>query len=161
MFFGIGGFELLLIAAIALFVLGPKRMLEGIREGRRIYSELKRQRDALQSLITEAIDLEELKRQVDTDGLVEGIKSDVKAVQDELRLDEVADGAKKVTEAGDGSVSRGKQLNRPQVTADSEMRAAIPDLNLSESADRKAEDSEKKERDTGAGGITDTSEAKS
>ena len=46
--FGIGGFEFLLIAAIALFVLGPKRLLEGIREGRRIYSEFKRQRDALQ-----------------------------------------------------------------------------------------------------------------
>ena len=29
--FGIGGFEFLLIAAIAFFVLGPKRLLEGIR----------------------------------------------------------------------------------------------------------------------------------
>ena len=54
--FGIGGFEFLLIAAIALFVLGPKRLLEGIREGRRIYSEFKRQRDALQSMIAEAIE---------------------------------------------------------------------------------------------------------
>ena len=161
MFFGIGGFEFLLIAAIALFVLGPKRMLEGIREGRRIYSELKRQRDALQSLITEAIDLEELKKQVDADGLAEGIKSDVKAVQDELTLDRVADGARKVAEAGGGSVSRGRQLNRPPVAADSEMRDAIPDLNLAEDADRKAEDSEKKERDTDAGGITGVGGAKS
>ena len=91
MFFGIGGFEFLLIAAIALFVLGPKRMLEGIRDGRRIYSELKRQRDALESLITEAIDLEELKKQVDAEGLKAGIEKDVRALEDDLALDQLAD----------------------------------------------------------------------
>ena len=64
-FFGLGGFEVLVIGAIALFVLGPKRLLEGIREGRKIYTDLKRQRVALQALITEAIDLEDLKKQVD------------------------------------------------------------------------------------------------
>ena len=47
-FFGLGGFEVLVIGAIALFVLGPKRLLEGIREGRKIYTDLKRQRVALQ-----------------------------------------------------------------------------------------------------------------
>jgi hypothetical protein len=31
-FFGLGGFEVLLVGAIALFVLGPKRLLEGILE---------------------------------------------------------------------------------------------------------------------------------
>ena len=67
--FGIGGLEFLLLGAIALFVLGPKRMLEGIREGRRFYANLKRQRAELQSMITEAIDLEELKKQIDSEGL--------------------------------------------------------------------------------------------
>ena len=52
--FGIGGFEVLLIGAIALFVLGPKRLLDGIRQGRRIYTDLKRQRAALQSPSTAA-----------------------------------------------------------------------------------------------------------
>ena len=74
-FFGLGGFEVLVIGAIALFVLGPKRLLEGIREGRKIYTDLKRQRVALQALITEAIDLENLKKQVDLDGLGDSAKT--------------------------------------------------------------------------------------
>ena len=53
--FGIGGFEVLLIGAIALFVLGPKRLLDGIRQGRRIYTDLKRQRESLQSLVLSLI----------------------------------------------------------------------------------------------------------
>ena len=74
-FFGLGGFEVMVIAAIALFVLGPKRLLDGIRDGRRMYSDLKRQRDALQSMITEAIDMEDLKNQVDIDGIKDCVKS--------------------------------------------------------------------------------------
>lgn len=125
-FFGLGGFEVLLIGAVALFVLGPKRLLEGIREARRIYSELKRQRDALQSMITEAIDLEDLKKQIDTDSLTK----DVKALANEL-----TDDVKSATDVGGGSVSRTKQLNRPPIAVDPEVRAAIPDLNLSGAAE--------------------------
>ena len=133
-FFGIGGFEYLLIGAVALFVLGPKRLLEGIREGRRIYSDLKRQRDALQSMITEAIDLDELKKQTDVEGLIDGLKDDARALEDELALDQVADDLKEATELSEsfssGSVSRSKQLSRPPVEVDSEIRDAIPDLEL-------------------------------
>jgi len=101
-FFGLGGFEILLIAAIALFVLGPKRLLEGIRDGRKMYSDLKHQRDALQSLITEAIDLEDLKKQVDAGGLKESVKS----LEDDLALDQVAADVREVTEDLDGSIAR-------------------------------------------------------
>ena len=163
-FFGIGGFEVLLIAAIALFVLGPKRLLEGIREGRRLYSELKRQRDALQSLITEAIDLEELKKQVDVEGLAEDIKKDVAVLQDELALDQVADELKSAADAADfhaGSVSRSRQLSRPPVETDPEIRGAIPDLNLSAGADSSAEDSEEIESNSDAGVAAGTDEVKS
>ena len=161
MFFGIGGFEFLLIAAIALFVLGPKRMLEGIRDGRRIYSELKRQRDALESLITEAIDLEELKKQVDAEGLKAGIEKDVRALEDDLALDQLADDVKNAVDIGGGSVSRPRQLNRPPVTADSEIRDAIPDLNLQGPAERRAGDSEGTESYTDTGAAADTDGAKS
>jgi Sec-independent protein translocase protein TatA len=132
--FGIGGFEFLLIAAIAFFVLGPKRLLEGIREGRRIYSEFKRQRDALQSMITEAIDLEELKKQSDPDGLIRGLKDEALALKDELALDQVAGDLEKATDLNkdfsSGSVSRSNRLNRPPVEVDSGIRDAIPDLEL-------------------------------
>lgn len=132
-FFGMGGFEVLLIGAVALFVLGPKRLLEGIREARRVYSDLKRQRDALQSMITEAIDLEDLKKQIDTDSLTK----DVKALTDEL-----TDDVKSVIDVGGGPVSRTKQLNRPPIAVDPEVRAAIPDLNLSGTAGGDTEDPE-------------------
>ena len=134
--FGIGGFEFLLIAAIALFVLGPKRLLEGIREGRRIYSEFKRQRDALQSMIAEAIDLEELKKQSDPDGLIKELKDEAIALKDELALDQVADDLERPTDLGKGfgfgSVARSNRLNRPSVDVDSEIRDTIPDVDLAE-----------------------------
>ena len=134
--FGIGGFEFLLIAAIALFVLGPKRLLEGIREGRRIYSEFKRQRDALQSMIAEEIDLEELKKQNDPDGLIKELKDEAIALKDELVLDQVADDLERPMDlgkgVGSGSVARSNRLSRPSVEVDSEIRDAIPDVDLAE-----------------------------
>lgn len=127
-FFGLGGFEIILVGAVALFVLGPKRLLEGIREGRRVYSDLKRQRDALQSMITEAIDLEDLKNQVDA----ETITRDVKAMADELtgELKTATD----LNKPG-GSVPRNGPLNRPPIIVDSKVRDAIPDLGLGGVAD--------------------------
>ena len=101
--FGIGGFEVLLIGAIALFVLGPKRLLDGIRQGRRIYTDLKRQRDALQSLVTEAIDLEEIKNQVGVDD----IKDSAASLENTLALDQLNED---VQESLSSSVSRERQL---------------------------------------------------
>ena len=102
--FGIGGFEVLLIGAIALFVLGPKRLLDGIRQGRRVYTDLKRQRDALQSLVTEAIDLEEIKKQVSVDE----IKDSAASLENELALDQLNEDVQKSLSS---SVSRKRQLS--------------------------------------------------
>jgi Sec-independent protein translocase protein TatA len=64
-FFGVGGLEFLVIFGVALFLVGPKRLAEGIRTGRKYYTELKRYRDELTSLVTEAIDADELKKDLE------------------------------------------------------------------------------------------------
>ncbi|MGY8879584.1 MAG: hypothetical protein ACKVKV_02805 [Dehalococcoidia bacterium] len=130
-FMGLGGLEVLLIGAIALFVLGPKRLLEGIRDGRKIYSDLKRQRDALQSLITEAIDLEDLKEQVGIDD----IKESVKSLEDDLKLDQVSEEFRKANEVVDKSIPRDWKFSRPPIEVDSKVRNAIPDLDISGGSD--------------------------
>ena len=111
--FGIGGFEVLLIGAIALFVLGPKRLLDGIRQGRRVYSDLKRQRDALQSLVTEAIDLEEIKKQVSVDE----IKDSAASLENELALDQLNEDAQKSLSS---SVSRKRKLTWSETSTEEE-----------------------------------------
>ena len=111
--FGIGGFEVLLIGAIALFVLGPKRLLDGIRQGRRIYTDLKRQRDALQSLVTEAIDLEEIKNQVGVDD----IKDSAASLENALALDQLNED---VRESLSSSVSRERQLRWSDTSVEEE-----------------------------------------
>ena len=113
--FGIGGFEVLLIGAIALFVLGPKRLLDGIRQGRRIYTDLKRQRDALQSLVTEAIDLEEIKNQVSVDE----IKDSAASLENELALDQLNEDVQKSLSS---SVSRKRQLSWSDTSIEEESR---------------------------------------
>ena len=125
-FFGMGGLEIMLIGAIALFVLGPKRLLEGIRDGRKMYADLKRQRDTLQSLITEAIDLEDLKDQIDVDGIRENVES----LKDDLKLDQAAEELRKANEVVDKSIPRDWNYSRPPIVVDSEVRDAIPDLNI-------------------------------
>ncbi len=63
--FGIGGFELLLILLIALFIVGPSNLLIFIRKTKIIYSEFKQKRDELISVVEQTIeiddDIEELK----------------------------------------------------------------------------------------------------
>ena len=113
--FGIGGFEVLLIGAIALFVLGPKRLLDGIRQGRRVYTDLKRQRDALQSLVTEAIDLEEIKKQVSVDE----IKDSAASLENELALDQLNEDVQKPL---GGSVPRKRQLSWSDTSIEEESR---------------------------------------
>ena len=139
-FFGIGGLEFLLLGAVALFVLGPKRLLEGIREGRRLYSNLRRQRAELQSMITEAIDLEEIKKPVDSEGLAK----EAAALREDLALDQIAEDVKNAADINSGSVSRSRQLNRPPVKGNDDVRAGIPDLKLSGSAASEAESSSAK-----------------
>lgn len=125
--FGLGGFEVMVIAAIALFVLGPKRLLEGIREGRRMYTDLKRQRQALQSMITEAIDMEDLGKQIDLDGMNDSVKS----VGEKIRLDQLLENSSKRSAVGDEQQSpKPFQVNRKTQQINKEMREAISDLDL-------------------------------
>lgn len=84
---GIGFPELLLIMAVGLFVLGPQRLMEGIREGKRMYTELKRQRDQLQALVEQAVELEGLKKDMQLDKLSEGARE----IEKSLSLDQMVD----------------------------------------------------------------------
>ncbi|SVE36842.1 uncharacterized protein METZ01_LOCUS489696 [marine metagenome] len=134
---GIGGLEVLLIGAIALFVLGPKRLLEGIRQGRRIYTDLKRQRDALQSLVTEAIDLQEIKKQVNVDE----IKDSASSLENELALDQLNED---VQRSVNSSVSRERQLTRADTSIEEETRDKGVDVEplVTEDTTRDSGDSE-------------------
>ena len=138
-FFGIGGFEFLVIGAIALFVLGPRRLLEGIREGRRIYSDLKRQREVLQSMLTEAVDLDELKSQVDVDSLSE----DAKALKEQLALDQISEGEASLEDLVIGPVSRTRQLRESPVKNDLDAAGeAISSSGTNDRDERSARDSQ-------------------
>ena len=50
-FFGIGGFELIVIVGIAFFVLGPKKMIETSRSAGKLIRELKTERDKFTNLV--------------------------------------------------------------------------------------------------------------
>ena len=77
-FLGIGSLEFLLIIAIGLAVVGPKRLLGGLRELKRMYTDFKRYRDELSTMVTDAIEVEELKK--DIEPLTEGAKEIQKAL---------------------------------------------------------------------------------
>tara|TARA_X000001036_G_scaffold129018_1_gene122041 strand:+ start:3579 stop:3860 length:282 start_codon:yes stop_codon:yes gene_type:complete len=57
--FGIGGFELVMIMIIALFIVGPANLLIFIRKTRLVYSEFKKQRDELISAVEQTIDVDD------------------------------------------------------------------------------------------------------
>ena len=57
--FGIGGFELVMIMIIALFIVGPANLLVFIRKTRLVYSEFKKKRDELISAVEQTIDVDD------------------------------------------------------------------------------------------------------
>ncbi len=90
-FLGIGGLEFLLIFGVAMFFLGPKRLAEGVRHGRKYYTELKRYRQELTSLVTEAIDAEDLKKELEETKREVWDESDteaIKGIEKDLALDQ-------------------------------------------------------------------------
>jgi Sec-independent protein translocase protein TatA len=87
-FFGIGGLEFLVIFGIALFVVGPRRLAEGVRTGRKYYTELKRQREELTSLVSEALEVEELKKDLKQGVGDVDVRREVEAVKKDLTLDQ-------------------------------------------------------------------------
>ncbi len=74
-FFGIGGFELLAIVAIAVFVIGPRRVAEMIRDFRRVYTELRRQREDITARVVEEMDLEDIKQDASVKEFSEGFET--------------------------------------------------------------------------------------
>lgn len=79
-FVGVGGLEFILVFAVALFVVGPKRLAEGVRIGRKYYTEFRRQRNELISLVNEAIDAEGIKKDLEDAGVtaeLKGLKEDL------------------------------------------------------------------------------------
>tara|TARA_Y100000591_G_scaffold49470_2_gene37702 strand:- start:1862 stop:2140 length:279 start_codon:yes stop_codon:yes gene_type:complete len=56
---GIGGFELLLIILIALFIVGPSNLLIFIRKTKIVYSEFMQKRDELISVVEQTIDIDD------------------------------------------------------------------------------------------------------
>ena len=77
-FLGIGGLELVVVMLIALFVVGPVRLVEGARTARKYMTEIRRQREELTQMIEEAADIEGVKEALDQDGIVGEIR-DIKS----------------------------------------------------------------------------------
>ncbi len=67
-FLGIGGFELIIIAGIALFLLGPKKMIETSRNAGKLIRELKAERDKFTNMIMSEFDVEDDKPARSSDG---------------------------------------------------------------------------------------------
>jgi|ETNmetMinimDraft_4_1059912.scaffolds.fasta_scaffold290980_1 Sec-independent protein translocase protein TatA len=57
--FGIGGFELIVIFLVGLFIVGPDKLLILIRKTKLIYTEFKKKRDELISVVEESMDIED------------------------------------------------------------------------------------------------------
>jgi Tat protein translocase TatB subunit len=88
-FLGVGGLELLLIFAVAMFFLGPKRLALGVREGRKYYRELRKYRQELTDMVKDAIDADDLKKELEQtkkDAWDESITQELTGVQDDLKL---------------------------------------------------------------------------
>lgn len=103
-FLGIGGLELVVVMLVALFVVGPVRLVEGARTARKYMTEIRRQREELTQMIEEAADLEGLKETLDQEGVireVESVTSDLKNFREEASaltsdFDEIKDVARSV-----------------------------------------------------------------
>lgn len=119
-FLGIGGLELVVVMLVALFVVGPVRLVEGARTARKYMTEIRRQREELTQMIEEAADLEGLKEALDQDGVmqeVESVTSDLNAFREEASsltsdIDELKDVARSVRRPA------GYAPSRPQRSSD-------------------------------------------
>jgi len=57
--FGIGGFEIVIILLVALFIVGPTNLLIFIRKLKILYSEYKNKRDELISIVEQTVDIDD------------------------------------------------------------------------------------------------------
>lgn len=73
-FLGIGGLELIVVFLIALLVVGPVRLVQGVRTARKYMTELRRQREELTQMVEEAVDVEGIRESLDQDGLLDEVR---------------------------------------------------------------------------------------
>ena len=128
-FLGVGGLEFLLIFGVAMFFLGPKRLAAGVRTGRKYYTELKRYRQELTSLVTEAIDAEELKKdleQTKKDAWDEGLTQEIAGIEQDLTLDQGDLDIMRSVQA-DRTTSRAKAVDRGDGKVNG---SAVPSMDL-------------------------------
>lgn len=128
-FLGVGGLEFLVIFGVAMFFLGPKRLAEGVRTGRKYYTELKRYRTELTNMVSEAIDADELKKdleQIKKNAWDEDVTKDIAEIEQDLTLDQYElDIMRSVPTAR--TSSRVKALNRGDGTIGGDV---VPSLDL-------------------------------
>ena len=85
-FFGVGGLELIVVFIIGLLVVGPVRMVEGVRTARKYMTELRRQREELTQMVEEAVDVEGIRERLDQDGLLDDVR-DLTSELNDIRED--------------------------------------------------------------------------
>ena len=85
-FFGVGGLELIVVFIIGLLVVGPVRMVEGVRTARKYMTELRRQREELTQMVEEAVDIEGIRERLDQDGLLDDVR-DLTSELNDIRED--------------------------------------------------------------------------
>ena len=73
-FLGIGGLELVVVFLVALFVVGPVRLVHGAKTARKYMTELRRQREELTQMVEEAVDMEDIRERLDQDGLLDEVR---------------------------------------------------------------------------------------
>lgn len=74
---------------VALFVLGPVRLVQGARTARKYMTELRRQREQLTQMVEEAVDVEGVKERLDQDGVMDAVRDfsdELNRFQDEARM---------------------------------------------------------------------------
>lgn len=133
-FLGIGGLEFLLIFGVAMFFLGPKRLAEGVRTGRKYYTELRRYRQELTSLVTEAIDAEDLKKELEEakrEMWDESLTAEIKGVEKDLALDQGALEIPELDITRSVPVDRSASRPKPTVRGDGKVDGEdVPTLGL-------------------------------
>ena len=57
-FFGVGGFEIIVVAGLAFLLLGPKKMIETSRSAGKILRDLRNERDKLTKMVMQEFDVD-------------------------------------------------------------------------------------------------------
>ena len=88
--FNVGGAELLVIALIALIVLGPERLPDAARQAGKALGELRRMSSGFQNELRSAIDVDEAERPPTTQDVVDAVQESGK--QDAAAIDPGSNG---------------------------------------------------------------------